>query len=142
MTDHLMPTGSTGMMMIRVTGANVQFWITSNNSTTFDYDLPWGYFIDGVTSPTYEYRYVANSGWQMLGSWDISYSQSLRFAIGATGTGGFGGPTLFNLEVDIASAQVNVDGTWESATPWVNVDGDWQQATIWVNVAGDWQQAG
>ena len=97
MTDYYMATGSTGSMLIRDTGGNVEFWITSNNGTTFDHEMPWTYTINGYTYPGYlEYRYEAGMGWRQVGVWNITYSQTVMFKLGPTGTSGLGGPTTFN----------------------------------------------
>jgi len=74
MTDYTRSTGSTGTMLIRDTGTTVEFWINSNNSTTFDHELPWGYSVNGVTNNTLEANYNAGMGWLFLGSWTVTYS--------------------------------------------------------------------
>lgn len=101
MTDYIINTGNTGKMMIRDnapggSSGTIEFWITANNTTTFDHELPWGYSVNGVTNNTLTYNYNANSGWQLLGSWTVSYSQTVTFYLRATGTSGLGGPTTFN----------------------------------------------
>ena len=97
MPDYYMSTGSTGQMLIRDTGGNVEFWINSHNGTTFDHEMPWTYTINGYTYPGYlEYRYEAGMGWRMVGFWNITYSQTVMFKLGPTGTSGLGGPTTFN----------------------------------------------
>lgn len=97
MPDYTMATGSTGTMMIRDLGNTVQFWITSNNSTTFDHEMPWTYTINGYTYPgELEHNYNANSGWNLVQQWSVPYSQTVMFKLGATGTSGLGGPTIFN----------------------------------------------
>lgn len=41
----------------------------------------------------------------------------------------------------MSSVNVNVSGTWHSATPWVNVSGTWHKlVSAWANVAGTWHQ--
>lgn len=97
MTDYYRSTGSTGAMLIRDTGTNVEFWITSNNSTTFDHEMPWTSTINGYTYPGYyEHNYNANSGWNLVVSYSITVSQTVMFKLGPTGTSGLGGPTVFN----------------------------------------------
>lgn len=100
MTDYTKSTGSSGTMMIRDTGGNVEFWINSGNSQTYDASLPWSYVINGVTSSSRTYNYVANSGWQRLASFPTTYSQLATFKLGATGTQGFGGPTTFSANIN------------------------------------------
>lgn len=97
MTDYHRNTGSTGTMMIRDTGTNVEFWITSNNSTTFDHEMPWTSMINGYLYPGYyEHNYNANSGWNLVASYAITYTQTVTFKLGPTGTSGLGGPTTFD----------------------------------------------
>lgn len=96
MTDYLHSTGTTGQMLIRDDGLWVQFWITSNNSTTFNHSMPWAYTINGSYSGPQTYNYNANSGWNLIASWPIYYSQTVTFYLGNTGTSGLGGPTQFD----------------------------------------------
>lgn len=96
MVDYLMSTGSTGTMMIRDTGGDVQFWINSGNSTTFHHELPWAWNVNGTYSGWLQYNYNANAGWRMLFNGPVTVSQTVTFYLGATGTSGFGGPTTFN----------------------------------------------
>jgi hypothetical protein len=83
-------------MMIRDLGANVEFWINSNNTQTYNYQMPWAYVVNGVTSGWQYYRYTADSGWQRLGVWNVTTTQTVTFKLGATGTIGLGGPTTFS----------------------------------------------
>lgn len=99
MTDYTHATGGTGTMMIRDTGSTVEFWINSGNSTTFDYELPWAYVVNGTSSPWQSFRYSANSGWQRLGSWNVTSNQTVTFKLNSTGTAGFGGPTTFSQSI-------------------------------------------
>lgn len=108
MTDYTRSTGNSGTMMIRDTNpgaasGNVEFWLNSNNSTTFNHELPWRYTINGSTSGVLEHNYNAGSGWNLLGSWNITYSQTVMFKLEATGTSGFGGPTTFNQWIQRAT---------------------------------------
>lgn len=96
MTDYIIGTGSSGQMLIRDHGYWVEFWITSNNGTTFAHEMPWAWNVNGTYSGWQEYRYTAGAGWRMLGSWGVGYSQTVTFYLGATGTSGLGGPTTFN----------------------------------------------
>jgi len=99
MTDYLKPTGSSGTMLIRDLGSTVEFWLNSNNSTTFAHQLPYNWIVNGSSgSATYDYN--AGSGWQKLRSFTVTSSQTVRFGIGSTGTSGFGGPTNFDQFID------------------------------------------
>lgn len=104
MVDYTKSTGSSGTMLIRDTGTTVEFWITAGNPTTFHHDLPWRYTINGNTSSWKEYNYNAGSGYEKLGEWNITYTQTVTFYLGATGTSGFGGPTTFSKQISRASA--------------------------------------
>lgn len=143
MTDYLKSTGSSGTMLIRLTGSTLQFFITSNNATTFDNDLHWSYTVNGTTSGTQTARYNAGMGWLLLGTWTLNGSQTVTFNLAATGTGGLGGPTSFSESLlTTAVARINVGGTWKLAVPYVNVEGVWKKATPWVNSAGTWKPSG
>lgn len=73
----------------------VEFWLNSNNGTTFSASLPWGYTVNGSTWNG-TFNYAAGAGWRRLGNFTVTGSQTLTFRLGSTGTGGFGGPTTFN----------------------------------------------
>lgn len=102
MTDYTKSTGSSGTMMIRDTGTYVEFWVTANNSTTYAYQMPWAYVINGVTSGWKEYRYEKGSGYEKVGSWNVTTSQTVTFKLGDTGTSGLGGPTTFSVAINRA----------------------------------------
>lgn len=98
MVDYYKDTGSSGKMMIRDNGSIVEFWLNSNNGTTWDASLPWGYTVNGG-SANLTYNYPAGAGWRRLGFWTVTTNQTVQFRIGNTGTGGFGGPTTFNQAI-------------------------------------------
>jgi hypothetical protein len=95
MVDYLHSTGSSGKMMIRDLGTTVEFWLNSFNSDTFNHALPWSYGVNGVLSPWLTFNYNAGAGWQKLGAWNVTTTQTVQFKLNATGTQGFGGPTTF-----------------------------------------------
>lgn len=101
MVDYVRDTGSTGKMMIRDTGTEVEFWITSGNTTTYTSSLPWGWTINGSTG-SLTYNYPANGNWRRLGNYLVTSSQTVYFRIGATGTAGFGGPTEHSAYINRA----------------------------------------
>jgi len=103
MTDWTQPTGSTGTMMIRDTGTNVEFWLKAG-SATFAYDMPWGYTINGGTNHSQKFRFESGGAWQKVASFNITYDQNVTFWLGDTGTSGLGGPTSFTHFIDRASA--------------------------------------
>lgn len=92
MTDWTKPTGSSATMMVRDTGSNVEFWINSNNGTTWSSHIPWSGTVNN-TGVSGSYNYPAGAGWRRVGVWAVSYNQNVTFKLGSTGTGGFGGPT-------------------------------------------------
>lgn len=98
MTDYKKSTGSSGVMMIRDTGSYVEFWLNSYNSTTYNYNLPWGGTVNGSTF-TRTSSYSKGAGWVKLGSWYVSSSQTVTFRLFDTGTSGFGGPTTFSVSI-------------------------------------------
>lgn len=99
MTDYTRSTGSSGTMMIRDLGGNVEFWLNSNNGSTWSDHIPWGYTANSV-APNYTYNYPAGAGWRRVGVIYVSTSQNVSFRLGATGTGGFGGPTTLTAAIN------------------------------------------
>lgn len=106
MVDYKRSTGTTGQMMIRDTGKAVEFWITSGDPYTYHYDLPWGYTVNGETNNSRKYRYTANSGWRMLGTWNIYDDTTVTFRLMSTGLSAFGGPTTFTANIERATVPV------------------------------------
>lgn len=106
MTDYTRSTGSSATMMIRDVGSgvagNVEFWLNSNNSTTWSDHLPWGWTINGSTGSS-TFNYQPGAGWKRLGVWYVSSAQTVTFRIGSTGTSGFGGPTSFSVGIPRAT---------------------------------------
>lgn len=102
MTDYTHSSGNSSTMMIRDTGTIVEYWLNSNNSTTWSDHLPWGWNING-SSGSSTYNYQPGAGWKKLGSWNVTTSQNVTFSLGATGTSGFGGPTTFTQFINRAT---------------------------------------
>jgi hypothetical protein len=98
MTDYQRGTGSSGTMMIRDTGTVVEFWLNSNNSSTWNAALPWGWTVNGSTGSS-TFNYQPGAGWKKLGSFNVGTTQTVTFRIGDTGTSGFGGPTSFSVGI-------------------------------------------
>jgi Fibronectin type III domain len=95
MTDYTKATGSTGTMKIRDTGTVVEFWLIAG-SQTYNYNLPWGYTVNGTTDTSNSFRFESGGSWQKLGAWTVSYEQTVTFYLYDTGTSGLGGPTTFS----------------------------------------------
>lgn len=98
MTDYTRGTGNSATMMIRDLWSpgngnyGVEFWLNSNNSSTYAHQLPYSYTVNGsTTSGTFNYN--AGAGWQRVASANQWNSGFVTFHIGNTGTSGFGGPT-------------------------------------------------
>jgi hypothetical protein len=101
--DYHKSTGNSGTMRIRDTGSVVEFWITSGNSSTFANDMPWAYVVNGVSSSWREFRYEAGAGYEKLGNWNVSTTQTVTFKLGDTDTSGLGGPTNFSVSINRAT---------------------------------------
>lgn len=104
MTDYTWPTGNSATMMIRDTNpggssGNVEFWINSNNSSTWTDHLPWTYSLTPTIHGSGSFYYHPGSGWQRLGVWNITQTNIATFGIGNTGTSGFGGPTTHAVTI-------------------------------------------
>ena len=99
MTDHTRSTGASGTMLVRDLGSVVEYWLNSNNTTTFNHALPYNWIVNGVSGSA-TFNYNAGSGWQKLRSFTVTTSQTVRFGLGSTGTSGFGGPTNFDVFID------------------------------------------
>lgn len=102
MTDYTRSTGSSGTMMIRDTGVVVEFWLNSNNVSTWSDHIPWSGTVNG-SGVGGSYSYPAGGGWKKLGGWSVYSNQTVTFNLGNTGTGGFGGPTTFNQFIQRAT---------------------------------------
>lgn len=104
MTDYTKSTGSTGTMMIRDVGDGwVEFWLKAG-SATFNHDLPWAYICNGTASSWQQFDFVSGGSWQKIAWFYVTYSQTVTFKLGSTGTSGLGGPTDFNQYIFRASA--------------------------------------
>lgn len=104
MTDYHKATGSAGDMMIRDTGTTVEFWLQCDSTSTFNHQLPWAYIVNGSTSSWLEFDFVSGGSWQKLGYRTITYSQTVTFKLGSTGTSGLGGPTNLSAYINRATA--------------------------------------
>lgn len=102
MADWTIGTG--GTMRITDTGTYVEFWLNSNNSTTYAHELPWGYTVNGVTDNTNTYDYNAGAGWERVGRWNVTYDQTVTFRLFDTGTGRFGDGESHSLAINRTSA--------------------------------------
>lgn len=125
MTDYTKATGSSGTMMIRDTGTTVEFWLKAGSST-FAYNLGWGYYVNGAWSSYRDFRFESGGSYQKLGSVTVTTDQTVGFRIEDSGTSGLGGPTSFTISVDRTSAP-GTPGAWaieQIADTWVQGDTD------------------
>lgn len=99
MTDYTKATGSTGTMMIRDTAGKIQFWLKAG-SATFNHSLPYGFTVNGTVDSSNTFDFKSGGAWQMVRQWTVSYSQTVQFRLGDSGTSGLGGPTVFSVWID------------------------------------------
>ena len=102
MVNYNRATGSSGTMQIRDLGVTVEFWLNSNNGTTWSDHIPWSGTVNGA-SVGGSYNYPAGAGWRKLGGWNVYTNQNVTFNLGNTGTSGFGGPTSFTVFIQRAT---------------------------------------
>lgn len=138
MTDYKKATGSSATMMIRDTGSVVEFWINSNNSSTFTSSLPWGYTVNGITGSGSK-AYSAGAGWVKLGSWTVSANQTVTFRIGATGTSGFGGPTTFSQAINRTTVPAAPSGFSASSIGGTSITGDFNMGSNGGSALDAWR---
>lgn len=102
-TNYDKATGSTGTMRITDTGTTVEFWLKAG-SGTYNYDLSWGYTLNGVTNNTKKFRFEMGGDWQKLSSWTVTTSQTVTFRLFDSGTSGLGGPTTHTANISRSAA--------------------------------------
>lgn len=75
-----------GTMMIRDTGAEVQFWFKTGSST-WNNEQNWGFAADSIGYQEFEYRLLRGGNWQMFGAVHIGTRQNVMFRIVGEGLG-------------------------------------------------------
>lgn len=85
-------------MRITDTGTLVEFWLKAG-SGTYNYQLPWGYTINGVTNNDKTFRFEMGGAWQKVYAWNVSYTQTVTFRLFDSGTSGLGGPTTMTANI-------------------------------------------
>lgn len=125
MPDYTMNTGSTGIMMIRDTGTNIQFWLYAALPTV-NHNLPWSYRL-GAEASGQRYFDFSGGGWRRLSDWPAPNTITVVFAIQDSGTSGLGGPTRFEKTIYRDAAPAPTPTPTPSPTsgvpdppPWVN----------------------
>lgn len=101
MTDYTKATGSGGVMLIRDNGTTVYFYLTAGSTSSWVNGASFSWTMNGSGSGTYNYPTGANA--LLIRSAVISTSQTVTFAIGASGTSGIGGPTSFSVAINRGS---------------------------------------
>lgn len=99
MADYTKPTGAGGTLLIRDTGSAVEFWLGQSISATFSGGIPWSGNVNGVGVGG-SFPWSSGGGWRLVASYGVSTSQNVTFAIGSTGTSGFGGPTSLTAYIN------------------------------------------
>lgn len=102
MASYTKDTGASGTMKIVDTGTRVEFWLRANSST-YNYQLPYGYTVNGTTDNSNSFRFEKGGDWQMLRSWAVSTSQTVYFRLQDSGTNSLGGPTTFSVAIKRAT---------------------------------------
>jgi hypothetical protein len=94
-TDYTKTTGSTGKMMIRDTGSDVEFWFKAGYSSDWWNGMPFNWTANGsTTSKTINYPQGAD--WYKVGEVRITDSQTVTFRLtDGSSSSGIGGPTSF-----------------------------------------------
>jgi hypothetical protein len=88
-------------MIIRDNGSTVTFLLTNTYSGTYTYGKSWSGTVNN-TSVGGSYDLVGATT-VTLGSWTVSSTQTVTFAIGSTGTSGLGGPSSFSVTISRAA---------------------------------------
>lgn len=86
MADYTRQISGSTTLMIRDLGGWVEFWVKTGSST-WNNDQQWSFYANGGESGIRKARMVAGGGWQQFGSVYVSYNQSVRFTIYASGLG-------------------------------------------------------
>lgn len=84
MADYQLPI-TNGTMMIRDLGYEVQFWFKTGPST-WNNDQWWSWGANG-TGSRQKFRLLRGGDWQLFGSTNVAYDQTIRFTIEASGLG-------------------------------------------------------
>lgn len=95
MTDYTKTTGSTGKMMIRDTGSDVEFWFKAGYSSDWWNGMPFNWTANGSTTSK-TINYPTGADWYKVGEVRVTDSQTVTFRLtDGSSSSGIGGPTSF-----------------------------------------------
>lgn len=95
MTDYTKTTGSTGKMMIRDTGTDVEFWFKAGYSSDWWNGMPFNWTANGSTISK-KINYPTGADWYKVGEVRVTESQTVTFRLtDGSSSSGIGGPTSF-----------------------------------------------
>ena len=95
MTDYTKTTGSTGKMMIRDTGSDVEFWFKAGYSSDWWNGMPFNWTANGSTTSK-TINYPTGADWYKVGEVRVTESQTVTFRLtDGSSSSGIGGPTSF-----------------------------------------------
>jgi len=94
-TDYTKTTGSTGKMMIRDTGSDVEFWFKAGYSSDWWNGMPFNWTANGSTTSK-TINYPTGADWYKVGEVRVTESQTVTFRLtDGSSSSGIGGPTSF-----------------------------------------------
>lgn len=99
MTDYTKTTGSTGKMLIRDTGTDVEFWFRAGYSSDWYNGLKFNWTANGSTTSK-SINYPTGADWYKVGEVRVNDSQTVTFRlVSDTSISGIGGPTTFSQAI-------------------------------------------
>lgn len=145
MTDHVLATGTSGIMTIRDDGVNsIEFWIQADVDA-FAPEMPWTFTLNGITEGWRSFNFTGGAPQLVTTLW-VGYTQTVVFKMGETGIVDLGGPTDLSVEIFRGSstgvARVKSGTIHKTALAYVRDGGVWKPAETWVKVASVWRRTG
>lgn len=102
MVDYDKSTGTSGTLRIRDLGGTVEFWVNSGQTASWDGDVLFSWSGAGGSGSSNGYAYPGNT-WRRVGLVNVVNSGTVYFSMGATGSGGLGGPTSHSAYINRAT---------------------------------------
>lgn len=112
MVDYTLQISPSSTMLIRDTGGWVEFWFKTGPQT-WNNDQWWSWAANG-TGNRQKFRLLRGGNWQQFGSVYVTYDQTVRFTMEASGVGGWATSDFFQ---HIQRSTVPAPPTMVSATP-------------------------